>query len=165
MPNVTIQINEPKVTPSPTYPNFSVRYRLKGTTTWSGYETRSNASYVKDLASGIWEMEAKLVRSALEECEPTIYEIPVQSSCTCLENINLEVIRVGNQELYEVNVMYDTPVSDPPCGYVFVIVNSSGTRRKIFIKSLTGTTQTTLSLNKGDTSVEVYSNCCNEVFL
>lgn len=162
MPDVTLQINEPKITPSPTYPNFKVRYREKGGVVWVDDPTpRSNTPYVYSFpgAAVVWEMEITLVQGEGDECPAAIYEIPIREGCNCLTEVSHNVSRPGI-----ISLNYTLPETQPPCGWIIVIVNASGNRRTLYFNSLPpGGIDLVIALDESDKSVEIYANCCNEI--
>lgn len=162
MPTLTLQIDNPKITPSPVYPYFKVRYRVKGTTIWTlDTNQRTNAAYNRLFSDTpqIWEMEVTLVTGEGVECEPVIYEIEVKAACNCLSDVTHSVASTHGYNI--MTISYTLPSPQPACGWVIAIINSSGNRRRINYSSLpSGSIKVTL--NDGDVSVEIFANCCDE---
>lgn len=163
MPNVTIEIQSPRVNPSPTYPYFKVRYREKGTPLWTDDpNNRTNAPYVWSFPSPevVWEMEVSVVNSAIETCDPIIYDIPIRQGCNCLADVSHSVATTHG--LNYLTISYTLPETQPPCGWIIVVKNPTKADRYLTYASLPAGS-TSILLTSGDNAVEIYANCCNEV--
>lgn len=162
MPNITIQIEQPLVNPSPTYPYFRVRYRVKGTSPWTlDPNNRTNAPYVYNFSDTpqIWEMEVSLVLGDGDVCDATIYEIPVKAGCNCLTGISNST--ASTHGITYLTIAYTLPSPQPPCGWIIVIKNPTKSDRRLFFATLPASS-VTIALTSGDTSFEIFSNCCDE---
>lgn len=166
MPNVTLQIEEPKINPSGSN-YFKVRYRLKGATTWVDDPiNRNNDPYVYDFdSSGTWEMGITLYLDDDNPCPENIYEIEVKDSCNCVTGTALEVLpNAGATDIYkrQIKIYYTLPDPEPPCGWIIYIINTDGTRKTLVFPTLVGTESVHLLIEKGDDTIEMHANCCNE---
>lgn len=161
MPDVQITLDQPKVPNQPSSQYIRVRYRLKGTSTWSSYETRDNNTYTKTLSEGIWEIEANLMTASGDECIATIYELNVKGGCDCLTDVSVSVTNSNGVNFARVN--YTLPGSPAPCGYRFYINNSNASSNRVlyFNNTQLANGHVDIALNNGDMELSIEADCCN----
>lgn len=99
---------------------FKVRYRLLPAGIFTAYQDETNAPFtLTGLAVGTYEIEYIYVKEDATECEAVTDTFEIIDEYECIDFF-AEMQQIGS--LYNVQITYTPPVTQPPCGWIITWV-------------------------------------------
>lgn len=158
MPDIDITINTPILTGGDT---FLVRYRELPSGIFSAPQTETNATFtLTGLTAGDYELEVIVVKDDVE-C-PAIFEYFTVLEPYACETFGASILQTS-AGLYEVNITYPVPASDPPCGYLIQIIGN--VNNKSIPYATLPASPLKIPIQYEAVLVRVLANMCNSQYL